>query len=112
MHWFWRMIIAVVAGGVLGCLWIDSPPANALWWLVVDMLPSSGVFSYPGSWASRICTAISTVVPAILASFLVYGVLGLLRRKERAVETRCRQCGRILWGGNSPNCPECGTAVA
>jgi len=109
MHWFSRATIAVVAGSAFVALY-----SVYLWDTVVRAV-------YAGLTGSRnirfqgwqwIATLIITFLPALLVTFVVYGLLTrFLGTSVIDPETRCRKCGYILRGISEPRCSECGERI-
>lgn len=84
MHWFWRILIPMVA---------------VEFYAVVFGIPdvASGL--------------LLTTIPALLAIILYAWLTKRFGPECIGPETRCRKCGYILRGITEPRCPECGERI-
>lgn len=104
-HWFWRGVVAVLAGTTLASLVYDCCNASPNFPLIDDLIYSRlgirGVFS-------SVCFGI-----AVIVGLLVYAALSAWFPSPRKLhpETLCRKCGYILRGISEPRCPECGEGI-
>lgn len=101
MHWFWRTVIAIAAGAVLG---------PQVFRFIVDPISSGGAV-FGGSWhwwGDQIFALIPVVTLPVVIYALLSAAFGL---KATDTETRCRKCGYILRGITEPRCPECGERI-
>jgi hypothetical protein len=114
MHWFWRAAIVVVASVLIGTvlpfrldLWMPRP----VYWM--DFWITHSTNHDPDGWAWRFSTAMSYLLPTVLATLASYGLLswflGPVAAKD--CEPRCRKCRYILRGISEPRCPECGERI-
>ncbi len=105
MHWFKRIVIAVVVAWL-----VTYGLYHSLWEIIF-------VVSGRSNWTGH--EPIVSIIWGLLlpASAVVgIGMERLLARATRAddrppKETQCRRCGYILRGITEPRCPECGEAI-
>ena len=116
MHWFWRVMIAVVAGVVIG---IPAHIGSVMvcWYAVrsewiPDARPGGNLLPY------RLLTYTLDALSYALACGVSLGVYGpLFTRLRAAKENRrrkkglCIKCGYDLTGNVSGICPECGEKI-
>lgn len=101
MHWFWRTIIAISAGALLG---------PQILRFIVDPISSGGTV-FGGSWQWW-GDQIFALIPVVTLPVVVYALLsGAFGSKAVDSETRCRKCSYILRGISEPRCPECGERI-
>jgi len=103
MHWFWRMLIAVVIGIGL-CMLLSY----------ASIFPSfhsniiGPIYKFYGIYLGLAII----FFPILVVSVSIYGVLTKkYGPKTYDPETRCRKCGYILRGITEPRCPECGEKI-
>ncbi len=110
LHGFWRAAIGTIAG----CLYAFCTPtfSDAIWETVYRGVGGPDKPSIT-SWQLKVAGTAADNMPCIVLAFCVYGMLGLVRRKQPSeqYETRCRKCGYILRGIPEPRCSECGERI-
>ena len=106
MHWFWRAMIAVMAGFLIGPFLLTAkhfgdPKLPQSWklllWSFENILQTKYIY-----------------VPSLLLAVVIYGLLTRYLHPNRLFhdgETRCRKCGYILRGIPEPRCSECGEKI-
>ena len=98
MHWFWRGMIAVVAGMLGGAV-------VGYWAVYAELGPEGHIHG----GAQDIFLYMVGIGPIAVVVF------AFLTRRYRPVwadrETRCRKCHYILKGVTEPRCPECGERI-
>ena len=103
LHWFWRAVIAVVVGSLLG---------PQIFRFIVDPMSSGGsVYGTSWYWWGD---QIFALIPVMLPPIFVYGLLTHYLHPKRELldgETHCRKCGYILRGIPEPRCSECGERI-
>ena len=98
MHWFWRLLIANMAGVLVTffAMFIVTP--------LFDML----TVWIGGSAAEAI---ILCFLGGVVSSVAIFVYVRLPKRFDWLDETRCRKCGYILRGITEPRCSECGERI-
>jgi hypothetical protein len=114
LHWFWRGMISIVAGGGLGAMAVRDCLGTPPGWFASLHQRLAKACGVGFNWANGrvIATVILLVLPPLFGAFAAYGLLNrLLGDPVVDGETHCRQCDHILRGLSEPSCPECGEAI-
>ena len=117
MHWFWRVLIAIVVT-IIFTMWYHY---EAYWlWFVLGtssqtILHMGGALIDPTGepWRVYMMSVVVYYLPIILIAFLLYELITRFfgPKVKAGLETRCRKCGYILRGITEPRCSECGERI-
>lgn len=101
MHWFWRGLIAFVAGWGVNIL------------MLVPTIVVVGTLSMQAAVPMIRIISIVRLSLTLVATIAVYGMLTRRSDARRIFEreTCCRRCGYVLRGISEPRCPECGERI-
>jgi hypothetical protein len=107
LHWFWLGTLAAAVGLVIN-------------WVCLGFLIHNGSFeSMVNRFWRRIGVQDAVVMtllvfasmPAMIATFGMYGLLTRRFGSPDDGELHCRRCNHILRGLSEPRCPECGEPI-
>jgi hypothetical protein len=114
MHWFWRVTIAVVVGGLCGTVYLvqNLSLSGPFFEITNYTLNVFRIIYFISPWYKEIPICFPFATLPIILSFGIYGILTyIFAREPIANETRCRKCGYILRGIREPICSECGEKI-